>query len=50
MKADKSSEKGDSAQNERLKIRTEIKVKRIKKNAPESDTKNKIVENVLDVN
>jgi hypothetical protein len=50
VKADKSSEKGDSAQNERLKISTEIKVKRIKKNASESDTKNKIVENVLDVN
>jgi hypothetical protein len=50
VKADKSSEKGDSAQNERLKISTEIKVKRIEKNAPESDTKNKIVENTLDVN
>ena len=48
MKADESSEKGDSAQNGRLS--TDIKVKRIEKNAPESDTKKKIVENVLDVN
>jgi hypothetical protein len=47
VKADKSIEKGNSAQNRQLKISTDIKVKRIKMNAPESDTKYKIVENVF---